>query len=183
LTWGIGPHRRGPNRALAFARDPLDIIAAMGVPTTSASIGRMIRLSRKRASLPIGRVAKDCKISASQLERIEAGDVRPTVVVLDRIARALGIRLIDLVLDPQDAENPLLGLSGIARAVLDLPDDVGPKLDAVEAATVLAAMTACCENQSAAARLLGMERKAFTRRLSWARRSKLDPAASARRAE
>jgi transcriptional regulator with XRE-family HTH domain len=143
----------------------------------------MIRLSRKRANLTVRRVASDCKISATQLERIEAGEVRATVAVLDRIARVLGMRLVDLVLDPVDAANPPIGLSGIARAVLELPDHVGPKLDAVEAVTILVAMTACSENQSAAARLLGMERKAFTRRLSWARRSKLDPDASARRAE
>jgi transcriptional regulator with XRE-family HTH domain len=143
----------------------------------------MIRLSRKRANLPIGRVARESKLSPSQLERIESGNARPTLAVLDRIARALGMSLVDLVLDPHGVASARLGLPEIARAVLELPDDVGPKLDAVEAATILVAMTACRENQSAAARLLGMERKAFARKLSWARLSKLDPAALARRAE
>jgi transcriptional regulator with XRE-family HTH domain len=147
------------------------------------SVGRMIRLSRKRANLAIGRLARDCNLSPSQLERIESGSARPTIAVLDRIARAMGMSLVELVLDANGGATTRLGLREIARAVLELPDEIGPKLDAVEAAAILVAMTACRENQSAAARLLGMERKAFVRRLSWARRSKLDPAALGRRAE
>jgi transcriptional regulator with XRE-family HTH domain len=155
----------------------------MGAMTTSsAAVGRTIRISRKRANLPLGRVARACNLSPSQLERIESGRARPTIAVLDRIARAMGMSLVELVLDPNRAAKARLGLAEIARAILELPDDVGPKLEAVEAAAVLVAMTACEENQSAAARLLGMDRKAFVRRLSWARRSKLDPAALARRA-
>jgi transcriptional regulator with XRE-family HTH domain len=143
----------------------------------------MIRLSRKRAKLPIAHVAKECRLSPSQLARIESGRARPTIAVLDRIARAMGMTLVDLVLDPKGMATTPLGLCDIARAILQLPDEVGPKLDAAEAAAILVAMTACHENQSAAARLLGMDRKAFARRLSWARRSKLDPGALARRAE
>jgi len=155
----------------------------MGASKTSVALGRRIRLSRRRANLPLGRVATESKLSASQLERIESGHARPTLAVLDRIARAMGMSLVELVLDPNGVATTRLGLPEIARAILELPDEVGPKLDAAEAAAILVAMTACRENQSAAARLLGMERKAFTRRLSWARRSKLDPAALARRAE
>ena len=144
----------------------------------------MIRLSRRRANLALGRVAKESNLSPSQLERIESGRARPTLAVLDRIARAMGMSLVDLVLDPDGvATTTRLGLREIARAVLELPDEVGSKLEVVEAATILVAMTACRENQSAAARLLGMDRKAFVRRLSWARLSKLDPDALARRAE
>jgi transcriptional regulator with XRE-family HTH domain len=143
----------------------------------------MIRLSRRRANLPIGHVAKECRLSASQLERIESGRARPTIAVLDRIARAMGMSLVDLVLDPKGMATTPLGLREIARAILQLPDELGPKLDAAEAAAIFVAMTACHENQSAAARLLWMDRKAFARRLSWARRSKLDPGALARRAE
>jgi hypothetical protein len=63
-----------------------------------------------------------------------------------------------------------LAITDIARAILELPEGVGSKMDVVQHATVLVAMTACQENQSAAARMLGMERKAFARKLSRARR-------------
>ncbi len=91
--------------------------------------------------------------------------------MLDRIARALGMSLVELVLDPNGMAAPRLGVAGIARAILELPDAVGSKIDVVETATVLVALTCCQENQSAAARLLGMDRKAFVRRLSRARQS------------
>ncbi len=133
------------------------------------------------------RVARRSGLSATRLRAIESGRARPSLAILDRIARALGSTLVDLVIGPEDAPPPNLGLTDIALAVvaLPLPGRSGSKLDAVEAATVLVALRACNDNQSAAARLLGMERKAFVRRLSHARRSgvRLDPASLTRRAE
>ena len=141
-------------------------------------------------------------VSSTELQAIESGRARPSIAVLDRIARALGSTLVDLVVgsDGPPGSNGAPGpsaVSGAATARLDLADiawavvelplprNGHSKLDAVEAATVLVALRTCNENQSAAARLLGMERKAFVRRLSNARRIgiKLDPASSARRAE
>lgn len=151
----------------------------MGVSTTSAAVGRTIRASRKRAHLPLASVARECKLSAAELDGIECGRSRPTIAVLDRIARALGLSLVELVLVPARRVAPRPGLAAIGRAILALPDAFGSKIDVVEAATVLIALTACQENQSAAARLLGMDRKAFVRRLSRARRAKLDPDALA----
>jgi transcriptional regulator with XRE-family HTH domain len=161
----------------------------MGGPATSATVGRTIRASRERAQLPLASVARKCNLSEAQLEGIECGRARPTLAVLDRIARALGLSLVELVLapaapaEPAEHVDPRPGLTAIAQAILALPEAVGSKIDVVEAATVLVALTACQENQSAAARLLGMDRKAFVRRLSRARRSKLGPGASAQQEE
>ena len=58
------------------------------------------------------------------------------------------------------------------RAIAELPVKAGSKIDAAEGAAVLYAMEISRNNQSAAARLLGMERKAFVRRLARARRKK-----------
>ena len=142
---------------------------------TSVTVGRAIRASRKRANLPLARVARKCNLSPTQLDGIESGRARPSVAVLDRIARALGMTLVDLVVNQQAAAPARgvprrLGISDIARAILDLPEAVGSKIDVVQHATVLVAMSACQENQSAAARMLGMERKAFARKLSRARK-------------
>ena len=78
-----------------------------------------------------------------------------------------------------------LGLTDIALAVVALPSAAGEavrKLDAVEAATVLVALRACRENQSAAARLLGMERNrpsCASSRTRGAAGVRLDPASLA----
>jgi transcriptional regulator with XRE-family HTH domain len=71
---------------------------------------------------------------------------------------------------PTTAAMPSIGIEALARAILELPPNVGSKIEAVASATVLRAMVVCRNNQSAAARLLGMERKAFVRRLQRARR-------------
>jgi DNA-binding NtrC family response regulator len=62
-----------------------------------------------------------------------------------------------------------LSLDAVARFVLDR-DDPGSKLDLIECAIVARAMVACAGNQSAASRLLGIERKALARRLAKDRR-------------
>jgi transcriptional regulator with XRE-family HTH domain len=174
----------------------------MGVSTTSAAVGLAIRSKRKRANVPLDRVARQSHISAMELQAIESGRSRPSIAILDRIARALGSTLVELVAGSDGAPSSngapdsdvgtgtaaaRLGLADIAWAVIALPPSSNgrSKLDSVEAATVLVALRTCKENQSAAARLLGMERKAFVRRLGSARRSgiKLGPASSARPAE
>jgi transcriptional regulator with XRE-family HTH domain len=155
----------------------------MSLPTTSSDVGRAIRATRERSALSLERVARASGVPASELRAIEAGRARPSIAALGRIARALGADLVDLVRgtdsgvarrsgEPGMPGSPPLGLPQIARAIADLPASVGSKVDAAESAAVLYAMKACDDNQSAAARLLGMERKAFVRRLVRSRRRK-----------
>jgi transcriptional regulator with XRE-family HTH domain len=147
------------------------------------TVGRAIRASRKRANLPLARLARECKLSPTQLDGIESGRSRPSPDTLVRIARALGTNVVDLVVETRRGSARRLGIADIARAILDLPQAVGSKIEVVQHATVLVALTACQQNQSAAARMLGMDRKAFTRKLSRARRRpRPDLAASTRRA-
>ncbi len=80
--------------------------------------------------------------------------------------------IVDFVLHQGRAAARRMAVADIAQAILELPDAVGSKIEAVEHAAVLVAMNACAENQSAAARMLGMERKAFTRKLSRAKRKR-----------
>jgi transcriptional regulator with XRE-family HTH domain len=158
----------------------------MGVSITSAAVGRAIRATREREALSLARVARDSDLTPAQLDEIEVGRARPSIAVFDRIARAIGCTLVDLVVDPRGDATRRLGLMDIALAIVELElPGYGSKIDAVEAATVLVAMCTCRENQSAAARLLRMDRKAFVRRLSHARRSglKLDLASLAQREE
>lgn len=102
--------------------------------------------------------------------------------MLDRIALAIGSNLVDLVRGggrsstrPELSEahsdaSSRMDLAQIARAIAELPVKGGSKIDAAESAAILYAMSVCKDNQSAAARMLSMERKAFVRRLRRARR-------------
>jgi transcriptional regulator with XRE-family HTH domain len=159
------------------------IIRPMREAPTSAVIARVIRAARERAGLPIARVARASGIKERELEAIEAGHARPSIAALDRIARALGSSLVQLLrsrdlasrggLEVRAATSrsrEKLGLPEIGRAIAELPVKRGSKIDAAASAAILYAMKACNENQSAAARLLAMERKAFVRRLIRARR-------------
>jgi DNA-binding NtrC family response regulator len=124
-------------------------------------------------------VARRSGVSIAELGAIESGRTQATVGVLDQVARALHSTLVDLVRGAGQVDGPglsrpasRLGLPEIARAIADLPSNVGSKVDAMISATVLHAMGVSGDNQSAAARLLGIERKAFVRRLQRARRKR-----------
>ena len=146
---------------------------------SSSTIGRALRARREREGLTPARVARESGVSVAELDRIESGRNRPSVGALARVARALGVSLADLVSTngagaavgaPIPGMLSSLSLTDIGRAITELPRPVGSKIDAVISAAVLHALKECGDNQSAAARILGMERKAFVRRVQRARR-------------
>jgi DNA-binding NtrC family response regulator len=61
----------------------------------------------------------------------------------------------------------------MARSLLALPDRLGSKLDVIERAVLHHAIETCGGNKSAAARLIGVDRKALERR--WERLSDVPP--------
>ena len=72
------------------------------------------------------------------------------------------------VLEELAAERPrarrAAEIDRIARALLALPDRLGSKLGVMERAVLHHAIEACGGNKSAAARLIGVDRKALERR-------------------
>jgi DNA-binding NtrC family response regulator len=155
----------------------------MKVPS-SLAVGHAIRALRERGHQSIAQVSRAAAVSTAELSSIEAGRGHPTIATLHRVARAVGSTLVELVHDAGTpstgtgsssgggAAKATMGLSDIARAIANLPASLGSKVDAAESATVLHAMQVSSNNQSAAARLLGMERKAFVRRLARTKRKK-----------
>jgi transcriptional regulator with XRE-family HTH domain len=135
-------------------------------------------MARERVGLELSGVARVSGLTVGELTRIEAGHGDASIAVLQRLASAVGESLIEVIRRSRagglkaDGGVPARpsGVEDLARAVVALPPSVGSKIDAVASAAVLHAMAVCHDNQSAASRLLGMERKAFVRRLQRARR-------------
>ncbi|MFZ0664883.1 MAG: helix-turn-helix domain-containing protein [Acidimicrobiales bacterium] len=61
---------------------------------TSIMIGSTVRAARRRAGVTQADLAAMCATSQPAIARLEKGLVAPTVVSLDRIARALGAELV-----------------------------------------------------------------------------------------
>ena len=144
----------------------------------SKAVGRRLRAMRETSGKQRFLVAKRAKVTLAELDQIENGSASVSVGSIQRVAVALGTTLLDVIQQlsqpaskrrHEDTEAPRL--ADIADAILRLQVD-GSKEDVVVGAMVDAAMKACDNNQSASARLLGMERKAFVRRLLSARRKK-----------
>jgi transcriptional regulator with XRE-family HTH domain len=149
----------------------------MGTVSLSAAVGRQLQELRIRAGVPLPRLAKRAGLRAHALRGIEEGHVAPSVGALDHIAVQLGASLAGLVRDAKQAarapaeSRAMSRPAEIGRAIVELPDGVD-KLDVVEAAAICHALDVANGNQSAAARLLGLERKAFARRVERSRASR-----------
>ena len=85
----VGKPVRAPTRgrgAEAFARYERARTAIM--------VGSAVRAARRRAGVSQSELAQRAKTSQPAIARLEKGQVSPTVISLDRIARALGSELV-----------------------------------------------------------------------------------------
>jgi transcriptional regulator with XRE-family HTH domain len=136
----------------------------------SVSVGRQVQFVRERAGRSVEWIAQKCGVKPAIIASLEAGRAQPSIAVLDRVAQALDTTLVALLRGARkradsDRVPPAQILDRIARFVIsELPDSVGDKLDVVESTVVRHAMFVSGGNKSAAARLLGLERKALVRR-------------------
>jgi len=70
---------------------------------TMSGIGERVRRERQRRGLSLTGLAAEAGVSSSMLSDVERGAKAPTVLVLDRIATALGTSIARLLDDEQDA--------------------------------------------------------------------------------
>jgi ribosome-binding protein aMBF1 (putative translation factor) len=94
------PARPGPQRGPeAFARYERARTAIM--------VGSAVRAARRKAGLSQVELARRCGTSQPAIARLERGLVSPTVISLDRIARALGAELVIDFEPPERPRHPL----------------------------------------------------------------------------
>jgi transcriptional regulator with XRE-family HTH domain len=142
----------------------------MSTPSVSAAVGRRLQELRIRAGVPLPRLAKRVGLTTHALHRIEEGRDAPSVGALNQIAVQLGTSLAYLVREAKQAarapaeSRAMSRPAEIGRLIVELPDGID-KLDVVETAAVRHALDVAKGNKSAAARLLGLQRQAFARRL------------------
>jgi DNA-binding NtrC family response regulator len=102
------------------------------------------------------------------------GNVRELRNVIHRAALlaerdAIDAEMLESIAGPGAKGDARIEIDRMARSLLALPDRVGSKLDVIERAVLHHAIESCGGNKSAAARLIGVDRKALERR--WERLS------------
>lgn len=116
-TAAVRPTKAGQTRAAGPGRRPPpsrgpDAFARYERTRTSIMVGSAVRAARRRAGVSQSELAERAGTSQPSITRLEKGQVSPTVITLDRIARALGT---DLVIDfepqpaPRDSTPPACG--------------------------------------------------------------------------
>ena len=69
-------------------------------------VGWNVRRLRVAEALTIEALAEKAGVDGSFLSRLERGEVNVGVVILDRLRRALGVKLTELVVEPVPGEKP-----------------------------------------------------------------------------
>jgi len=129
-----------------------------------------------------GEMARKLRFTESAMAWLERrpwpGNVRELRNVIERIALLAESETVDVptleeLANPRGAGDARLEIDKMARSLLALPDRLGSKLDVIERAILHHAIESCGGNKSAAARLIGVDRKALERR--WERLSDAPP--------
>jgi ribosome-binding protein aMBF1 (putative translation factor) len=96
------PRTTGVPRRPAPGRGP-QALARYERTRTSIMVGSAVRAARRHAGVSQAELAQRAGTSQPSIARLEKGQVSPTVITLDRIARALGAELvIDFEPSPDD---------------------------------------------------------------------------------
>ena len=74
------------------------------------NIGNKIKQLREEHQLSLAELAANASIYPMQLEKIESGEIQPTMAIMVRISRALGTRL-GTILDGEEHYEPVVQLS------------------------------------------------------------------------
>jgi transcriptional regulator with XRE-family HTH domain len=171
LATEIGPAAsRTPSRAWRRRTSASVVnVGAMKAGPLTAAVGRHLQQLRLRAGIPIERLAKRVGLSASALQRIEERGAPLTIDMLSDLAGQLGTSVAEFVRQAKRSQSSAASRTSsepelVGKAILDLPDGIDKLRVAAEAAVRLA-LELSRGNQSAAARLLGLERRALMRRL------------------
>ena len=91
--------------------------AARVVDRELARISQRIRESREAAGLTLQELARRSGVATSTIQKVEKEQMTPSVAVILKIARGLGVRLSELVLDPTDAIEILHLRAGDRRPI------------------------------------------------------------------
>ena len=92
-----------PSSSLQHDRGPDDLPSLIGLTETDpeflAGLGRRVREAREQRGMARKVLARGANVSERYLAQLEAGEGNASVVLLRRVAAALGLRIVDL-LDP-----------------------------------------------------------------------------------
>jgi DNA-binding NtrC family response regulator len=166
-------------RRIAEGRFREDLFYRLNVVTIHVpSLAERIHDIPELVSSFVSEMPRKLRFNESAMDRLShrrwSGNVRELRNVIERIALLAENDLIDVATLEELASVPSPGdarieIGRMARALLALPDKLGSKLDVIERAVLHHAIEACGGNKSAAARLVGVDRKALERR--WERLS------------
>lgn len=78
------------------------------LPDINLRIANRVSALRAEREMSLEALASRCSVSRSMISLIERGESSPTAVVLEKLAKGLGVTLASLFEDPRDDASPLV---------------------------------------------------------------------------
>src|SRR5580658_5803827 len=104
------PGKRDPKASAT----PREIASSSASPDLTPAVGANLRRLRTKKGLSLERLSRASGVSRAMLGHVELGRSTPTIKVLWKIARALGVPFSALITDPTDVQ-PMVLRAGTAK--------------------------------------------------------------------
>jgi transcriptional regulator with XRE-family HTH domain len=108
---GAGPARPGSIPAASIPPASGEVALTEASPSLTRVVGRNLRRLRRKRGLALEALSRASGVSRAMLSQVELGRSTPTINVLWKISRALGVPFSALIADPTDGQPTVMRAS------------------------------------------------------------------------
>jgi transcriptional regulator with XRE-family HTH domain len=100
----------------------IPISLLIGTPSKLLSIGRKIKINRELRGMTQKQLAAAANVSPGLIAQLEAGKVQPSLKTIEGLSKVLGVSVCYLILEQEDVEGIIGGISPELRELLYNPN-------------------------------------------------------------
>jgi transcriptional regulator with XRE-family HTH domain len=113
------PSLQALQKISSFFHIPVSLL--IGTPAKLMSTGKKIRMNRELRNLTQKQLAGAANVSPGLIAQLEAGKVQPSLKTIESLAKVLGVSVCYLILEQEDVEGIIGGISPELRELLYQP--------------------------------------------------------------
>lgn len=113
------PSLQALQKISSFFNIPVSLL--IGTPAKLLSTGKKIRMNRELRSMTQKQLAQAANVSPGLIAQLEAGKVQPSLKTIESLSKVLGVSVCYLILEQEDVEGIIGGISPEMRELLYNP--------------------------------------------------------------
>ncbi len=113
------PSLQALQKISSFFHIPISLL--IGTPAKLMSTGKKIRMNREMRNMTQKQLAGAANVSPGLIAQLEAGKVQPSLKTIESLSKVLGVSVCYLILEQEDVEGIIGGISPELRELLYNP--------------------------------------------------------------